>query len=74
MGLDLSQPSSSQFRMIPRRKEVQSWHDRAPIASRSGHDRATIGVLRRVPSAVRWSDRDEDPTRQIIPRGFTGCR
>ena len=40
----------------------------------SGHDQATIGVLRRVPSAVRWSDRDEDPMRQVIPRSFTGCR
>ena len=68
MDLDLGQPPSSQFRMIPRRKEVQSWHDRAPIAPRSGQDQATIGVLRRMPSAVRWSDRDEDPTRQIIPR------
>ena len=50
-------------------------HDRAPIASRSGHDRATIVVLRRVPSAVRWSsDSDENPTRQRVPRGFTGGR
>ena len=33
-------------------KEPRSWHDRAPIAARSGHDRTTIVVLVHPPSAV----------------------
>ena len=67
-------PDRGTIELWSRRKEVQSWHDRALIAPRSGYNRATIVVLRGVSSAVRWrSDRDENPTRQIVPRGFTGC-